>query len=71
MQYVYLPIFHQPRQHDDDTTLPLIHHLPEVSARLLQWSLGNDEHTLLSVALEEGRKVRRKKNYKNNIRKQK
>ena len=39
------------RQHDNGSALSLVDHLPEVSAGLLQRSLGYDERLLLSVTL--------------------
>ena len=38
-------------EHDDDTTPPVCHHLPEVSTRALHWSLCYDVASLLLVAL--------------------
>ena len=47
---LYLSSLDQSRQHDNDTTSSLVHHLPEVPARLLKRCLGNDEGILLMVA---------------------
>jgi len=47
----YPSILHQVREHHNHPTLSLIDHLPEVSARELHWSLGNDESLVLLVAL--------------------
>ena len=49
-----LSIFSEVSEHDNDPTLPLIHHLPEVTTGRLHWSLGNDEPFTLLVALGGG-----------------
>ena len=47
-----LSILHQIRQHDNHPTLFVVDHLPEVSGSGLHGALGNDEGSLLFVALE-------------------
>ena len=47
----YLSILIEPREHHNGPTLPVIDHLPEVSACGLQGTLGYDERLLLLVAL--------------------
>ena len=37
--YAYLAPFIDARQHDDDRTVPLINHLPEIFACVGEWSL--------------------------------
>ena len=46
-----LLLFHQVRQHDDHSTPPVIHRLPEVSTRALHRSLGYDVTPVLLVPL--------------------
>ena len=49
----YPSILHLFRQHDNGSALSLVDHLPEVSAGLLQRSLGYDERLLLAVVAGE------------------
>ena len=50
-QFTHLSIFTEPGEHDNSPTLPLMDHLPEVSACGLHGTLGYDESLLLLVAL--------------------
>ena len=51
----HLSSLHQVREHDNHPTLPVVHHLPEVPGSGLHGALGDDEGSLLLVALEEGK----------------
>lgn len=42
------------REHDNDRTISLMDHLPEVFACVGEWPLGYDVSFLLLVALREG-----------------
>ena len=50
-QFTHLSIFTEPGEHDNSPTLPLMDHLPEVSACGLHGTLGYDESLLLLVTL--------------------
>ena len=50
---LYLSVFNDIREHDNHATLPLIHHLPEVTNSGLHRCLGNDEPLALFVALNK------------------
>ena len=45
--------FHETREHDNDPTLSLVDHLPEVPTHLLERRLGNDESTLAPIVTGE------------------
>ena len=47
----HLPSLYQITEHDNHSTLPLINHLPEISASGLHGTLGYDKSSLLLVAL--------------------
>ena len=49
--FKYLSFFSEPGEHDNSPTLPVMDHLPEVSACGLHGTLGYDESLLLLVAL--------------------
>ena len=54
--HTHLLILHNCRQHDNCSTVSLIHHLPEITTSGVHRTLRQDKRLLLLVALEGGGK---------------
>ena len=55
--WTYLSFLHKVRGHDNDPTLPVMHHLPEVPTRALHGALSDDVSILELVSLSGGGKT--------------